>query len=99
MYQTIRDFVLKPVYIVGISAIALTGCEKGMSPAQAPEAEIEKKLNRYSFDDFSMLYVRPDGRNADMKLGDLDGDGDLDIAIIDDTGTLKIYENRIPQKK
>jgi len=35
---------------------------------------------------------------TELRIADLDADGDLDIIASDSTGNIGIYENRIPQK-
>lgn len=52
-----------------------------------------------SFETLDPLPLYQRSEVTDMQLGDIDGDGDLDIIVLDKSyDMIRIYENRIPQK-
>lgn len=83
------------ISVVGCGLLATFGCY-----------EVEKKPVKYEFDDFGYignvtLEEDPYVFNGitEMKLEDIDKDGDLDLIIGTDRGDIHIIENKFPQKK
>ncbi|MGV8172408.1 MAG: hypothetical protein ACP5OA_06980 [Candidatus Woesearchaeota archaeon] len=96
--------------IVLVSALGLAGCqsksEKLLEDRNTTSPQIEspvRKAPNYSFDTFGEKNQPYNGgvnynKFCGMTSGDFDGDGDIDIAIMDLYGNLQIYDNKMPQK-
>lgn len=96
LYQKLKN-AAKPVMYVSMLTMALG--LGSISPAEASH-------NKNYFDNWGFVDKIRSGHaltHVDIILGDLDGDGDLDVAVIfkdhEYKTVIKIYENRIPQKK
>ena len=102
LYQVVKDYIAKP--LMGIALIVgINGCGESNNQNYALKKPVPqiRKLNQFSeirigkISNFGLTY--PD--NIPMMLGDMDGDGDLDIVLINREGEILVYENNIPQKR
>ena len=76
----------------------VAGCDVFLAKPANAQVSVEKK--NY-FNSFGEVFRNGHSRyNADqIRLGDMDGDGDLDIVLTESgTGIVSVLENRIPQK-
>jgi hypothetical protein len=103
-YKNIKD-IIKPIAITGLASIVLltSGCDwmfSGTFPdtKYSPSSTIEKKQDEYQFNDFGLTYTPGGSERSHIVAADFDGDGKLDIAIIDSGGNIRIYKNNMPQK-
>jgi hypothetical protein len=74
-------------------------CARG-SDSPKPIREQDAYEQKY-FTDFGIIakFSEYGRENVDIELGDVDGDGDLDIILANKSdGIVEIIENRIPQK-
>lgn len=94
------------IIALGISGSLLAlSCDEEKTYAQ-PKATTkqETKTEELSFNTFGKYSEQGYLEKPQMALGDMDGDGDLDVVIIHESRStsesnyLHIYENRIPQK-
>jgi len=93
IYDSIKNSI-KPILYSGLVAMAFTGCgDKRSIRDKAGENIVAEESY---FTNWGFLQTINSGSH-DIKLGDMDGDGDLDIIVGSHKG-LTIYENRIPQK-
>jgi len=77
-----------------LALLCLTGCDttKNVMTKLTPRPSVTH------FTDYGFIDRTRNEYNSDpleMELGDFDGDGDLDIAILTHKGGLVIYENKI----
>ena len=80
---------------LAIASVAYIGCNSN-SPNQQPIPQSKNYFD--SFGEFNALSHGRYGYTNSVVVGDMDGDGDLDIIISESAGdTIIIYENRIPQ--
>lgn len=67
---------------------------------KAATADSIKNLALYSFNDFGLKLNPERGITyVAMAMGDVDGDGDLDIIGMEVDGDIKIYQNKFSQKR
>ena len=97
VYQTLKDFVIRPLSYIGLATIVLlSGCDnRNSKPKHQAGAE-------YSFSNFGKVDAVPSNQVSNwhqLRFADLDGDGDLDMILSSLRDGIFIYENRIPQKK
>lgn len=102
--MTLRD-ILYTSLIAG--AVGLSGCGNSNNDYNSDprpgdsKVKIEEStepVNKYQFDSFGQIDDLW-GNIRQIKVADLDGDGDLDIIVGNDNGYLLIYENNLPQKR
>lgn len=108
LYSTIGKYFVKPVLYTSLGLLTLTGCEyfrsknNDESMVQNQSIKEESPTKKTYFSDWGFIDKLDSSisdEHLDLELGDFDGDGDLDIAVVTLTGGLRIIENRIPQKK
>ena len=102
IYESIRNSI-KPILYAGLATMVLTGCDNGPK-IEKKEFKPAREIAMDKFKPSEAYFTKwghietPTGYICEITLGDMDGDGDLDI-IVNSYGGMIIYENRIPQKK
>jgi len=93
LYQKILTYSVIGLASLGISSCDNQNAKKSTKPSMSEITYFE------NFGEISEFYSSHTESYLDIELGDMDGDGDLDIILANkDSDTIQILENRIPQK-
>ena len=80
-------------------AVGLTALVSGCGVNENSSNGGKSKNGNYEFSNFGKFETESNFSESRMELGDMDGDGDLDVVIFDTkSDKVFIYENKIPQK-
>ncbi|MBS3149358.1 hypothetical protein J4455_01525 [Candidatus Woesearchaeota archaeon] len=87
--------------LVGIIAVSplSVNCHR-LDSSEEPEQKEKSNLTHITFDNFGKYDLPNNEDYAGITSGDFDGDGDVDIAILNNySHKFRIIENKIPQKQ
>ena len=80
-----------------VMVLAFAGCKKDESGHYIPtNTDIENPVEFSQFGYVKGSYEMLVG-DTGITSADFDGDGDIDIAVVDGSGRMYIYENKMPQ--
>jgi len=102
LYQVAKDYITKP--LMGIALVTgISGCcDESNNQNYIPREPVSqvRSLNQFQENEIGKMSElgKQYANNIAMRLGDMDGDGDLDIVVINTYGKIFVYENNMPQK-
>jgi len=115
LYQIAKNYIIKPLIaiVLGTSGCNVENSATRRTTQPSPtqtgagvgKKQVTDRGNYFTnwgiVSELRVGYTPAGGVTDDLeiRLGDMDGDGDLDIVVGSRATGLEIYENRIPQKK